>query len=595
MSERTGFNTIVHEADVCVIGAGCAGMFAAVAAARHGAKVVVMHDRPVVGGNASGEIRMWIRGARGRDKHETGLMEELALTNLRRNPMLNFSIWDSVTYEMLINEPNIELLLNCSCLDAEMDGDRVISVKGWQTTTQQYHVVKAKIFSDCSGDSILAPLTGAEFRQGREGRDEFGESIAPEVSDNCTMGNSCLFQIREHDREIPFKAPDWAVKFTKESLQHRVSTFGRRFSLDNYWWIELGGMQDAIGDAEELRHQLLKIVFGVWDYYKNSEEMREETKNWELDWVGFLPGKRESRRYVGDHILTQYDVTAEGRFDDLVAYGGWPMDDHHPAGFATTEPANINHKAPSPFGIPYRCLYSKNIANLMFAGRNISCTHTAMSSCRVMATCGILGQAVGTAAAMAVQYDTTPRGIYESHIAELKQRLMEDDCWLPFNRRALTPVMDGITVTAGGADASVLLDGLDRTIDGDDHLLTCDFGSEIVATLPEAREVREIGFIFDSDINRDSCPSEDRRYRDMPLRCNYFKTDPLFFLPDPLMRDFKLYIDSGDGEWKLTADVTENYRRLWKLPVDGKVSRVKLVPERAWGAEKAHVYSIMMK
>ena len=385
-SEITGFETIRHEADLCIVGAGAAGMFAAVAAARHGAKVVLMNDRPVVGGNASGEIRMWIRGAHGRNNHESGIVEELALMNLRRNPTLNFSIWDSVTYELIKNEPNIDLILNCSCLACEMDGNRVKSVTGWQTTTQKFHTVTAKIFADCSGDSVLAPITGAEFRMGREARDEFGEDIAPVVSDNHTMGMSCLLQVRETDREIPFRAPDWAVKFTDETIGHRVNINNpRQFVNDNFWWIELGGMDDAIGDTEKLRDRLLPITFGVWDYYKNSG--RFDSKNWELEWVGFLPGKRESRRYVGAHILTQNEVRDGGRFDDLIAYGGWSMDDHHPAGFDTTEAPTIFHPAPSPFGIPYRCLYSKNIENLMFSGRNISCTHTAMSSCRVMATC----------------------------------------------------------------------------------------------------------------------------------------------------------------------------------------------------------------
>ncbi len=588
-SERTGFVTVEHNADVCVVGAGAAGMFAAIAAARGGAKVAVVHDRPVVGGNASGEIRMWIRGARGRDKHETGLVEELALANLRRNPTLNFSIWDSVTYEMMKNEPNIDLILNCSVLDADMNGEFIASVKGWQTTTQKFHTVRANIFLDCSGDSVLAPLTGAEFRMGREARDEFGESIAPEVSDSCTMGNSCLFQVRETDHEIPFTAPDWATKFTDETIGHRVNFKNpNQFKGDNYWWIELGGVNDAIADAETLRDELLRITFGVWDYYKNSGHF--DSKNWELDWVGFLPGKRESRRYVGDHILNQNDVTAEGRFDDIIAYGGWPMDDHHPAGFATTCPPNINHKAPSPFGIPYRCLYSKNIGNLMFAGRNISCTHTAMASCRVMATCAALGQAAGTAAAIAVRYGVTPRGVYESHIGELKQTLMEDDCYLPFNVRALAPVMDGASVTVAGRDASVLLDGSDRTIGEDAHLLVSDFGEKIEIALPEARRVSTVEFIFDSDINRDSFEGVRSCYKDHPLRCNVFLGEPLAHLPNPLMRDFDVY---ADGE--KIAEVRDNWRRLWRLDGEWNAKAITLVPLRAWGEEKSHVYSVVVK
>ena len=594
-SEIFGFETIEHTADLCIIGAGAAGLFAAVAAARHGAKVLLMNDRPVVGGNASSEIRMWIRGAHGRDNQETGLVEELALMNLRRNPTLNFSIWDSVTYEFVKNEPNIELLLNCSCLAADMKDGRIESVKGWQLTTQQFHSVKAKLFADCSGDSVLAPITGAEFRMGRESCDEFNEDIAPKVSDDHTMGMSCLMQVREVDHEVPFTAPDWAVKFTDETIGHRVNINDpNRFKGDNFWWIELGGMVDSIADTEKLRDQLLPITFGVWDYYKNSGHF--DSKNWELDWVGFLPGKRESRRYVGDHILTQNDVRAEGRFDDLVAYGGWTMDDHDPEGFATRRQPTTYHPAPSPFGIPYRCLYSVNIPNLMFSGRNISCTHSATSSCRVMATCATLGQAMGTAAAIAIREGITPRDIYEKgYVAELKQTLMEDDCYLPFNRREPTPVMAGITATAGGRDASVLFDGYDRTTDGEAHLCECNFGDEIVLTLPEARRLESISVIFDSDINRDSFEGVNGNFKRYPMRCNTFLHEKLLGLPAPLMRDFEVYVDSGDGEYKLAAEVKDNYKRLWKLCGDITAKRIKLIPKAAYGAETARIYSVVLK
>ncbi len=594
-SEIFGFDTIKHEADICIIGAGAAGMFAAVAAARHGARVAVMHDRPVVGGNASGEIRMWIRGARGRDKNESGLTEELALMNLSRNPTLNFSIWDSVTYEFLYNEPNIDLILNCSCLDAKMDDGKIVSVKGWQTTTQKFHEISAKIFCDCSGDSVLAPLTGAEFRMGREARDEFGEDIAPVVSDNKTMGMSCLFQVRETDREIPFKAPDWAEKFTDETISHRVAINNpNAFKGDNFWWIELGGNVDSIADTEKLRHELLKITFGVWDYFKNSG--RFDSKNWELDWVGFLPGKRESRRYVGDYILKQQDVRSGGHFDDLVAYGGWTMDDHNPDGFATRERPNIFHPAPSPFGIPYRCLYSVNIQNLMFSGRNISCTHTAMSSCRVMGTCSTLGQAMGTAAALAIHYGTTPRGIYESHIGELRQTLMEDDCWLPFSDRALTPVMEGAKAEVSGRDASIVFDGLDRAVDGVDHKLTMNFGETLEITLPETRKVSELRIIFDSDLNRDSFESGITGCaKDYPMRCNRSLDEKFVHLPSTLMKSFEIFLDDGDGEWKPLSKVDGNIKRLWRAAIDRDVKRIRIIPTEAHGAEKAGIYSVIVK
>ena len=328
-------------------------------------------------------------------------------------------MWDCILFELRNNEKNITSILNCSCNDIEMDGNKIKSITGWQTTTQRFHTVEAEYFADCSGDSVLAPLSGAEYRMGREARSEFGESIAPETADKKTMGMSCLIQARQTDKPHKYIAPEWARKFTKEDLPYRLPDMDG--PEENFWYMELGGEQDAIGDTEEIRDELIKVAYGIWDFVKNSGEY--DADNWELDFVGFLPGKRESRRYVGDHIMTQADVSSGGRFDDVIAYGGWTMDDHDPAGINTREKPNIFHPAPSPFGIPYRCIYSVNIDNLWFAGRNISVTHTAMSATRVMATCALLGQAGGTAAAISVRENETPRGIYKNYIAELKQTL----------------------------------------------------------------------------------------------------------------------------------------------------------------------------
>ncbi|MBE5782744.1 MAG: FAD-dependent oxidoreductase, partial [Clostridiales bacterium] len=316
------FPTIDHHTDFCVVGGGLAGLFAALSAARHGAKVVLMQDRPMLGGNASSEIRMWVSGAWGENNRETGLLEEAALENQYRNPDKNYSIWDSVLYGMARQEENLTLLLNCSCLDAEMENGRLKSVTGWQTTTQRYHKVTATLFADCSGDSVLAPLTGAEYRVGRESRHEFNETIPPEEADKKTMGMTCLIQARETDHEVPFIAPPWAEKITKEKLGPM-----RKPNLDliteNFWYLELGGDRDSIGDTEELRDELVALAYGMWDYLKNDPEQKEKNKNWDLEWIGMLPGKRESRRYVGPHIMTEKDVDNAGPFEDTVAYGGW--------------------------------------------------------------------------------------------------------------------------------------------------------------------------------------------------------------------------------------------------------------------------------
>jgi hypothetical protein len=216
-------------------------------------------------------------------------------------------------------------------------------------------------------------ISGAAYRWGREARDEFNEAHAPEVADRKTMGNSLLLQLREADDHVPFVPPTWAYSYTEDDFPNRdLKSHG-----NNFWWLEIGGVQDTIQDAAEIRDELLKIGYGVWDLIKNHPDGRGH--RWDLEWIGQLPGKRENVRYEGDHILTQNDIEAEGRFDDLVAYGGWPMDDHHPDAIKYPGEPTIFHPAPSPYGIPYRSLYSRNTENLFFAGRNISATHMALS------------------------------------------------------------------------------------------------------------------------------------------------------------------------------------------------------------------------
>ena len=207
-----------HNVDFCIVGGGMTGLCAAIAAARRGVRVALVQDRPMLGGNASSEVRMHIGGAHGKNNRETGILEEIMLESLYRNPLRNYSIWDSILYEKARFEDNIILLLNCSCNDAQMDGDQIRSIKGWQSTSETWHTVKADLFADCSGDSILVPLSGAEFRMGREAESEFNESIEPEEADNKTMGMSCLIQARETDRPQSFMPPIWANTYASDEI-----------------------------------------------------------------------------------------------------------------------------------------------------------------------------------------------------------------------------------------------------------------------------------------------------------------------------------------------------------------------------------------
>jgi len=578
------FRETKHKADFCVVGGGMAGTCAALAAARSGAKTVLIQDRPVLGGNSSSECRVPISGAdccnSVPNMRETGILEELRLENLARNPNKCYSIWDTILYEKALLEPNLTVLFNCSCLDARMDGPRIADVTGWQLTTQTRHTVAATVFADCSGDAILAPLTGAEFRVGREAQSEYGESIAPEQADDRTMGMTCYFAAREYDTPQSFEPPSWAYRFESPDELPYGADGVRRFE-QGYWWVELGGEYDSIHDTEMLRDELLKITYGVWDHIKNRGDYGAD--NWALDWIQFLPAKRESRRYIGDHVLTQLDIEAEGKFDDLVAYGGWSMDDHHPAGFYATKigaPATIFHPTPKPYGIPYRSLYSKNIDNLMFAGRTASCTHAAMSSTRVMGTCSSMGQAVGTAAAMAVRLGLTPRGVLD-RVGELQQALIRDDCYLPWVRQKFSPLTENAKLTASTGDPEPVRDGLNRPVGDDPHCWECSRGDTIEYLFDGPRHVERAVLICDSALDEN-------------IAMTYEGIEHLTAVPDVMHKSFQVE-GMIDGAWRTLAEVTGNHQRLVRVRIGKSVAGIRWRLNQTWGSERTRLYAFYVE
>lgn len=583
------FPTVDHSVDLCVVGGGLSGLCAAVAAARHGIKVALMHERPMLGGNASSEVRMWVCGAHGDNNRETGIIEELLLENQYRNPEKNYSLWDTILYEKARFEPSITLLLNCTCMDAQMKADRVLSVTGWQMTTQRFHRVRAMLFADCSGDSVLAPLTGAEFRFGREGRGEFGESFAPPQADARTMGMSCLIQAYEDDRPHTFIPPTWANQYDTKDLPYRVPDLS--VPGENFWYLEMGGEDDCIADTEAVRDELYKCALGLWDYVKNHPDQAEKNKNWTLDWMGMLPGKRESRRYVGDYIMTEQDVLSGGHFDDIVAYGGWTMDDHHPGGFASASAPTVYHPVPSPYGIPYRCLYSKNISNLLFAGRNISVTHSALSSTRVMATCALLGQAVGTAAALAARMHISPRAVHRSHMGLLRQKLMEDDCYLPFCVRNISKLTASAHVEADSPNAEALRNGIDRPRNGQDNGWLANKGESVVYRWDAAVPVKAVRLIFDSDLNRETL-SETALGLARPMTHNRPRNWPDSHVPRTLVRAYALDILTANGAWKRMAEAWNNHQRMRRHLIEDTTPAVRLTVLDTWGSQGCHVFAM---
>ncbi len=582
--------------DICIVGGGLSGSFAALAAARRGQSVVIIQDRPMLGGNASSEIRMWIRGATRPFDRESGYISELEQRNIYKNPSLVHSVFDATLYGMLVENKNITMLLNASCCDAKTDGNKIVSVSAWQMTTYTWYTVEAKIFADCSGDSILAPLVGAEHRKGREAKSEYNETLAKDVADEHTMGMSIILAARETDHPVKFVRPDFANIYpTDESFSGDENAVRHALTRDhdvgtsktNLWWIELGGHCDSIHDAEKMRKELLASVYGVWDHIKNQGDHGKE--NWELEWVGFLPGKRESRRYIGDTVVTESDILSGGDFSDEVAYGGWPLDDHNPYGMMKNSESNvasISIPLDKIYGLPYSSLYSKNVENLMFAGRNVSVTHVALSSTRVMATCSLLGQAMGTGASLAVKYNCTPGKVGEEHIKELQKELLDDGMFLPHIKREQSELAKKAKLNISHSERETLFNGVERPrTEIGENLISQNVGDSLIFDFDRESTVKTLRLVFDPDYSRESI-SENRKMRVFAMKLNTGKDFKPVKVANTLVKSFAVYADG-----KEICTVEENYLSLVKIPLNVTAKRLEIKWLATWGAEKVNLYS----
>jgi len=381
------------DADLTVVGGGLAGVCAAVTAAREGLRVTLVQDRPVLGGNSSSEVRLWALGAPhartyNRFAREGGVVEELLLENLYRNPDGNPVLWDPLLIEWVTREPNITLLTDTAVYEADLaDDGSVRSVTAFCSPGQTTYVCRSPYFLDSSGDGIVGFLAGAEFRVGREGREEFAEDMAPEIPDRKVLGDSLYFYVKDAGHPVRYVRPAFAIDIGETDIP-KYRPFSRVSEGCHLWWIAYGGLLDTIYDHQEIKFHLWRLVYGIWDYIKNSGEF-DDVENMTLEWAGLLPGKRESRRFIGDYILTEGDVMGQTPFEDAVATGGWSLDLHPSEGIYSPEPACKQVYAPGVYGIPYRCLYSRNVPNLFLAGRLISASHVAFGSIRVMLTGGV--------------------------------------------------------------------------------------------------------------------------------------------------------------------------------------------------------------
>ena len=446
---RPGTIDVIHRSfDVIVVGGGISGTCAAISAARNGAKTALVHERSTLGGNSSSEVRLfpedtcvfstWIK--------ESGILEEIAVQERVQNwepyleGMMN-SHWDLVLYEWVKREKNLSLFLNTTMREVVMrDASHIQAIHAPQLGTEREFILSAPIFIDATGDGVLGYRAGAEFRWGQEVRSDYNEPLAPVKATDGLMGNTLFFRARDTGKPVTFRRPEWADEFkTEEELTHRDHG---QFET-GYWWIEVGAPLHPIKDNEEIRDEALRQLLGVWDHIKNhctDDSVRERAKNFALEFVGFWPYKRESRRILGDYALTEKDVRDPHVHEDDIAYGAWGIDIHVPGGIHQRQVApypvpdsneNFKERSTIPYGIPLRSCYSRNVKNLLTAGRPIGASYVAFASSRVLPTGAIVGQGVGVAAGLCTKYKCEPAAVAKVHATELQQLLLRQDASIP--------------------------------------------------------------------------------------------------------------------------------------------------------------------
>lgn len=423
--------------DLVVVGGGAAGVCAAIAAARKGASVALVQDRPVLGGNGSSEVRLWLLGAtshmgnNNRWAREGGIIDEILVENTFRNKEGNPVIFDTVLIDKVLAEKNISLFLNTMVYDIKKKDERnVASVKAFNSQNETEYIFRGKMFCDASGDGILAYLAGATYRVGAEEREEFDEKFAPDKDIyGEKLGHTLFFYTKKTAHPVKFVAPDFAL--TKEFVEKEIyrvknpNYFNPMAIGCKYWWIEYGGRLDTILDTEEIKYKLWSVAYGIWDYIKNSGKF-PEADDMTLEWVGLFPGKRESRRFVGPYMIHQKDVIEQRTHYDAVTFGGWSIDLHPSDGVFSPKNACNQWHSKGVYQIPYRCFITNDLDNVFVAGRLISASHVAFGSTRVMATSAAGGEVVGTAAALCLQNNWLPSDLVDSKKIQLLQKALID-------------------------------------------------------------------------------------------------------------------------------------------------------------------------
>jgi len=405
--------------DFVVVGGGISGMCAALAAARLGSKVALIQDRYVLGGNNSSEVRVGLGGQINIDPYPAlgYLLNEIGPDRIG-NARGAHHYQDDKKMRVILAEKNITLFMGYTVTDVEKEGDKICRVTAVEATAQNRISISGDYFSDCTGDAHLAAMAGAECRMGREAKSEFDERLAPEEADGFTMGVSIEWYCEDWNTPCSFPdSLDWGLELDEYTVEpvHRAN-----------WYWEVGMRDDQIADAEKIRDYGMYVAYSTFSYCKNRLAKKEDWECTHLTWVSHVSGKRESRRVVGDYILREQDLTRPIIHEDSTCTTTWRIDQHYP------DPRNA-HKYPNEewmsigvltpidfYPLPYRCFYSKDISNMFMAGRNISVTHIALGSTRVMRTCGLIGEVVGMAASICAKRKVTPRDIYTTYFEDLK-------------------------------------------------------------------------------------------------------------------------------------------------------------------------------
>lgn len=412
-------NAQLINADLVVVGAGMAGISTAITAARLGLKVALVHDRPILGGNNSSEIRVHLGGKiqLGRYPNLGNLLKEYGPTQ-EGNAMPEGHYEDQKKMDIVAAEPNIQLFTNTRINAVSTHQQQITSIRGEHTHTGECTTFQAPLFADCTGDAVVGALAGAHYRMGREAQHEFGEYLAPQQSDSMVMGTSVQWYAEKTNKTTTFPHFQYGMQFNDNNAEKVYK---------GEWTWETGMNQNQITDFEKIRDYGLLVVYANWSFLKNKSVDKKQFQQHQLRWVAYIGGKRESRRLLGDYILSLDDLTKNVYHEDASFTTSWSIDLHFPDSINTQlfpqQPfkADTRHTLIYPYDVPYRCLYSRNINNLFMAGRNISVTHVALGTVRVMRTTAMMGEVVGMAAAVCKKHHATPREVYQQYLRELQQ------------------------------------------------------------------------------------------------------------------------------------------------------------------------------